>query len=387
MSRRSRNPLTSAVLPLVAVGFVLAALAANPLAAAEQRQLALCRGADGVARVEAIAACSALLQGPAAKTNRAMVLGLRGRQYYLAEHYDAAISDFDAAIALDDGLAQPVHYRGLALAAKGETDRAIADFSRVIALDPAFSAAYFRRGLAYYSKNDFDHAIADFDRAIARDSTDGMSYHYRGLSHFKRGEAALAVADFSEVIKRNSNDALALYNRGNAYAANTDAPRALADYNRAVTLDGHDIRFLNARAELRRTTGNLDGALADLDAVLQLKPGDRAALLSRSSVYAAKGDQAKSEADYAAVIATQLQQAMLYPSDARDKHEQGNVRISFAIDRDGKVTSSAVTAASNNALFDREALAMIRRAEPFPSPSLIGKDNEEFATTIQFKLF
>jgi len=374
------------VLPLVAVGFVLAALAANPLAAAESRQWALCRGADGVTRAEAIAACSALLQEPA-KANRAMVLGLRGRQYYLAEHYDAAIADFDAAIALNGELPQPVHYRGLALAAKGETDRAIADFSRVIALDPSFSAAYFRRGLAYYSKNDFDHAVADFDHAIARDSTDGMSYHYRGLSHLKRGEAQLAISDFSEVIKHNANDALALYNRGNAYAANNDAPHALADYDRAVALDRRDIRFLKARAELRRSNGNLDGALADLDAVLQLKPGDRTALLDRSSVYAAKGEQEKSEVDYAAVVTARLQQVMLYPPGARDNHEQGDVRVSFAIDRDGNVTSSAVTAASNNALFDREALAMIHRAEPFPSPSLIGKETEEFATTIKFKLF
>ena len=61
--------------------------------------------------------------------------------------------------------------------------------------------------------------------------------------------------------------------------------------------------------------------------------------------------------------------------------------VTFAIDRDGKVTSSAITAASNNALLDREALAMIHRAEPFPPPSTIGKDAEEFATAIKFKLF
>jgi protein TonB len=161
----------------------------------------------------------------------------------------------------------------------------------------------------------------------------------------------------------------------------------LADYDQAVALDPRDTRFLDARGELRRSTGDLDGALTDLNAALQIKPADQKALLSRSSVYAAKGDHARSEADYAVVVTSLLQQSMLYPDEARRKREEGDVRVTFAIDRDGKVTSSSVTKPSNNALLDREALAMIQRAQPFPSPTTIGKDSEEFATTIKFKLF
>jgi TonB family protein len=346
-----------------------------------------CRGDSAASQTEAIDACTALLQASTNAPSRSFLLALRGRQYYLAQKYDSAITDLDAAIGLDPDLPQPVHYRGLSYAAKGDFDRAIADFSRVIKLDPAFSAAYFRRGLAYYNKGAFDNAIADLDMAIARDPSDSTSYHYRGLSHGKRGEQQLAIADYNEVIKRDGKDALAFFNRGNAYAAGNDGVHALADYDRAVALDPRDTRFLDARGELRRARGDLDGALADLNTVLQVRPADQKALLSRSRIYAAKGDAERSETDYAMVVTGLLQQSMLYPDEARKKREQGDVRVTFAIDRDGKVTSNTIVTPSNNALLDREALAMIQRAQPFPSPSLIGKDNEEFATTIKFKLY
>jgi TonB family protein len=367
----------------------LALLAFVPMkvGAAESAEWGQCRGTSDVSQAQAIDACTSLLQASTNASSRSFVLALRGRQYYLAQKYDQAIADLDAAIGLDPELPQPLHYRGLCYAAKGDLDRAVADFSKVIALEPGFSPAWFRRGLAYYGKNDFDHAIADFDQSIARDPADGVSYHYRGLSHSRRGEPELAIADFNEVIKRDARDALAFYNRGNAYVARNDRARALADYDQAVALDPRDTRFLGVRGDLRRASGDLEGALTDLNAALQFKPADQKALLSRSSVYAAKGDRAKSEMDYAAVVTNLLQQSMLYPDEARRKHEEGDVRVTFAIGRDGKVTSSAVTKPSNNALLDREALAMISRAQPFPSPALIGKDSEEFATTIKFKLF
>lgn len=380
------KPLTSlrpraGLLAMVLFAFVLA-----KAGAAESPEWTRCRDVSGISQAQAIDACTSLLQASTNASSRSFVLALRGRQYYLAEKYDQAIADFDAAIGVDPDLPQPLHYRGLSYAAKGDLDRAIADFTKVIALEPGFAPAWFRRGLAYYGKNDFDHAIADFDQSIARDPADGLSYHYRGLSHSKRNEPGPAIADFNEVIKRDARDALAYYNRGNAYMARSDRAHALADYDHAVALDPRDTRFLDARGDLRRANGDLEGALTDLNVVLQFKPADQKALLSRSSVFAAKGDRAKSEMDYAVAVTNLLQQSMLYPDEARRKREEGDVRVTFAIDRDGKVTSSAVTTPSGKVPLDREALAMISRAQPFPLPALIGKDSEEFATTIRFKL-
>jgi TonB family protein len=389
VSRTFPSHRTWLAVPLAAVlfGFV-----SSQPAAAKSLEWARCSGAPGVAPAEAIDGCTSLLNTPLVNqaTNpqgRSFVLALRGPQYYLAQKFDQAITDFDAAIQLDPERAQPMHYRGLVYAAEGDLDRAISDFSRVISREPAFEPAYFRRGLAWYTKNDFEHAIADFDSAVSRDPTDELSFHYRGLSHSKKGETELAIADFNAALKLNPKDALAYYNRGNAFLAAKDTAHAMADYDQAIGLDGHDVRFLKARGNLKREGGDLDGAPADLDAALQIKPGDQKALLSRSSVYAAKGDRTRAEADYAAVVTAMLRQAMLYPDQAQEKREQGDVKVTFAIDRDGKVTSSAITGSSNHQLLDREALAMIQRAQPFPSPGLIGKDAEDFATTITFKLF
>src|SRR5579859_602426 len=135
----SRKPFAD-LLPFAAMlAATLLAFAPVRVVAAESPAWDRCRDGSGASQVQAIDTCTLLLQAATNPPSRSFVLALRGRQYYLAEKYDSAIADLDAAIGLDPELPQPVHYRGLSYAAKGDFDHAIADFSRVIKLDPAFS--------------------------------------------------------------------------------------------------------------------------------------------------------------------------------------------------------------------------------------------------------
>jgi protein TonB len=49
-----------------------------------------------------------------------------------------------------------------------------------------------------------------------------------------------------------------------------------------------------------------------------------------------------------------------------ERYGKGNVVVSFTLNREGKVLASRVIASSGNAALDREALAVVSRANPFP---------------------
>ena len=53
---------------------------------------------------------------------------------------------------------------------------------------------------------------------------------------------------------------------------------------------------------------------------------------------------------------------------SQSRREQGVTQVFFVLDRQGRVIESRVVRSSGAAALDEEALALLRRAEPFPPP-------------------
>jgi protein TonB len=68
--------------------------------------------------------------------------------------------------------------------------------------------------------------------------------------------------------------------------------------------------------------------------------------------------------NYNSLVYGHLQRFKRYPSSAHGA--SGTVTVRFALNREGDVVSSAVTKSSGNETLDEEALAILRRASPFP---------------------
>ncbi|CAI2416480.1 transport protein TonB [Serratia ficaria] len=57
-----------------------------------------------------------------------------------------------------------------------------------------------------------------------------------------------------------------------------------------------------------------------------------------------------------------------YPSDARSRRRTGMPQVSFRVDAQGRVSAVTLLARSGTASLDREALAVVARAQPLPPP-------------------
>ena len=63
-----------------------------------------------------------------------------------------------------------------------------------------------------------------------------------------------------------------------------------------------------------------------------------------------------------------LERNKRYPEMAQSRHQEGVAQVFFSLDRQGRVLNSRVVRSSGASALDDEALALLRRAEPFPPP-------------------
>ena len=95
----------------------------------------------------------------------------------------------------------------------------------------------------------------------------------------------------------------------------------------------------------------------------------------------------KRAANYYGHLAAHLNRHKRYPSQARRKRAQGMVKVSFTIDRRGRVVSQRIVRSSGHAALDREVRAMLKRASPLPRiPAEMNRGSLTITLPIVFNL-
>lgn len=90
--------------------------------------------------------------------------------------------------------------------------------------------------------------------------------------------------------------------------------------------------------------------------------------------------------NYMGRVASRLQRQKRYPKAAKRKKIQGTVVVSFTIRRNGSVAGVRIARRSGHAMLDKEVLAMVRRASPFPPiPANAGRNTITVTVPISFR--
>ena len=125
----------------------------------------------------------------------------RGLAKYHLGNYEAAIKDFDKAIALNPQFAPYYYNRGLAKGDLGYYEEAIKDFDKAIELNPQYAEAYFKRGNAKIALGNYAEAIKDYNKAIALNTQDAIAYNNRGFANARLGKYEDAITDYKKAIE------------------------------------------------------------------------------------------------------------------------------------------------------------------------------------------
>jgi protein TonB len=86
-------------------------------------------------------------------------------------------------------------------------------------------------------------------------------------------------------------------------------------------------------------------------------------------------------------IVALLERNKRYPETSQSRREQGVAQVFFSLDRQGRVLESRVVRSSGANALDEEALALLRRAQPFPPPPReLAGDHIDLTVPIRFNL-
>lgn len=102
---------------------------------------------------------------------------------------------------------------------------------------------------------------------------------------------------------------------------------------------------------------------------------------SGSTKGAGQGAGSQGVANYQGTLAAWLNRHKRYPDRARRLRQQGTVRVSFTIDRQGRLISHRIVGASGYPLLDQEVDALVRRASPMP-PFPAGLTQSQLTITV-----
>ncbi len=99
------------------------------------------------------------------------------------------------------------------------------------------------------------------------------------------------------------------------------------------------------------------------------------------------GSGTKGTANYHGKLAAWLNRHKRYPNRARRMRQEGTVKVTFTIDRRGRLLSHRIVARSGHTLLDQEVESMLRRASPLPPfPADMSQSRLTVTVPIRFNL-
>jgi tetratricopeptide (TPR) repeat protein len=163
---------------------------------------------------------------------------------------------------------------GVFLAQQGEPDAAIVQYQKALAIDPGYAMAYCNLGNALsLKKENLAGAIAAFRKALALQPALVEARNNLGLALVKNGQAEEALAEYRKGLEINPDSAEIHNNLGNALASKTHLAEAIAQYRKALELNpDYAEAHYNLANSLALSNGNLEDAVAHFHKALQIRP-------------------------------------------------------------------------------------------------------------------
>jgi periplasmic protein TonB len=180
-------------------------------------------------------------------------------------------------------------------------------------------------------------------------------------------------------------------------APSKNIPEKLQDVNKIEPpQDIHQLSHANEEIKSVATSNNSRGAVSSLSGTGSGQgssegpgngPGGGTGA-GGSDLHGSGKGLAKSDLSaYHAAIRARIEAAKQYPIAARRRHLEGNVVVSFRLNRDGKLLSIQISHSSGTELLDDAALGAVQNGSPYPRcPGEESAEPEPMTVNIEFML-
>jgi tetratricopeptide (TPR) repeat protein len=224
-----------------------------------------------------IAACTDLLNRPNL-TGPARIAGLVNRAiaYDSSNQTELAVSDVNAALAIDARSGLALRARAAIAYRNGRTADAIRDLDSALAAQPDDLAALRLRGSANAASGRLGAAVEDFSKVLDRAPADLAARQGRGLALAAGGDHGRAIQDFTRVLERDPRARVSRAARAFSLFKTRQFTRAIGDWDQLLKDDPAQLAIVYCRGAARLLSGDESGR-ADMESVRQQKPDVAAA--------------------------------------------------------------------------------------------------------------
>jgi tetratricopeptide (TPR) repeat protein len=205
----------------------------------------------------------------------------RGAVLKQMKRYEEALNSYDRALGLQPDHVEILNNRAGVLHELKRYGEALANYDRALTLRPGHAEALSNRGITLQALGRHAEALTSYGSALAARPDFVEAFINRGIALYdlKRFDEALTSYDRALALWPDNADALS--NRGNALVKLLRYDAALASYDDALRLQPHHSEAYHNRGLALHGLGRFDEALASYDRALALRPGYAEALSSR----------------------------------------------------------------------------------------------------------
>ena len=164
---------------------------------------------------------------------------------------DSALAALDSALILDPANAQALSNRASVLARLKRYEEALLSADRALKLQPDLPGAWHNRGAALAGLKRLKEAVASYEKALALAPQNAHTWNNAGAAMIllERNEAALGY--FERALQLHARDPEIWSNRAKAFAGLNRFPEALADCAKALALEADHVPALRVAIHAR----------------------------------------------------------------------------------------------------------------------------------------
>jgi len=217
---------------------------------------------------------------------------------YRSGKLDAAIVQYQRAIAFDPTFA-PAHANlGAALHAQGKLDAAVASYARALTLNPNYPEAHNGLGAALQLQGKLNEAAASYARALALAPDYAEAHSNLGAVRQVQGRLEEAIESYRRAVALKPDNAVAHGNLGAALQEKGRLREALASYHRALARAPDNVEAHNGLGVVLQALGRIDEALESYRLAVAFNPDHARARRNLGMALLLRGDFAAGTAEY-----------------------------------------------------------------------------------------
>ncbi len=227
----------------------------------------------------------------------------RGYAKLMTQQYEAALKDFDQAIALEPENRDYHCSRAFTYAGMKKYDNALEIWTFLIKRNAKDADAYAQRGQVHYQAKQLAEAKKDLAKSITVKPT-SQAYFWQGLIDRDEKLPLLALANYEEAIKLDPTNASAIKEAALCYLALKDYRNTLKHLNTLAKIDQTTLipNFLPLRAAVEMKLGLDSVAASDLEKIIKDRPLDKSIRIDHARCSIHTREYAQAYEDYSVLL-------------------------------------------------------------------------------------